>query len=146
MVAARSRGGTPMPRLLADVNVGGHLGAMLDICLGPYWRGLWLEMRVEILSLADLGLGPTASDAAVWAACQAHDVVLLTANRNKDGADSLESAIAEHGTADSLPVITIGDATRLMRDRAYREAAVERLIDILIDLNDHRGAGRLYIP
>lgn len=33
-----------------------------------------------------------------------------------------------------------------MRDRTYAEAVVERLFEILMDIENYKGAGRLYLP
>jgi hypothetical protein len=48
-------------------------------------------------------------------------------------------------TANSFPVLTIGSLARL--DEAdYREQCVERLIEIVLDIDNYKGAGRLFIP
>ena len=43
-------------------------------------------------------------------------------------------------------VVTIADPDRLMRDRDYAERAAAQLLEYLLDLENLRGAGRLYIP
>jgi hypothetical protein len=43
-------------------------------------------------------------------------------------------------------VITLADSTRISRDKAYAKRAAARLLDILFDLEVHRGAGRVYVP
>jgi hypothetical protein len=45
----------------------------------------------------------------------------------------------------SLPIITIGDPDRV-NESDYRERCVERLVEIVIDIQDYMGAGRLFIP
>jgi len=72
--------------------------------------------------------------------------VLITGNRNADGPTSLEVAIRTLRTDKSLPIITIGDPKRLLRDRGYAHAATERLLEHLLDLERLRDTGRLYIP
>ena len=72
-------------------------------------------------------------------------MLLLTANRNQDDADSLEQTITEENTPDSLPVLTISDQQRL-HNTSYREACVERPLTIVLELSNHLGTGRLYIP
>ncbi|AUB39676.1 hypothetical protein COO91_05674 [Nostoc flagelliforme CCNUN1] len=47
-------------------------------------------------------------------------MILLTANRSMKGKDSLEQVIREENTLASLPVITIGNADRLLNDSEYR--------------------------
>ena len=42
---------------------------------------------------------------------------MITGNRNDDGPDSLEATTRNENQPESLPVITIGDADRVLRDR-----------------------------
>jgi hypothetical protein len=42
---------------------------------------------------------------------------------------------------DSLPVITIGDADRFLADRVYRNRCVDRILEILLDIETWMGAG-----
>lgn len=72
-------------------------------------------------------------------------MLLLTANRNAKGEDSLEQTIREEGTSISLPVITIGNLDRLI-ERDYREQCSARLVDIVLLIENYRGVGRLFIP
>lgn len=73
-------------------------------------------------------------------------MVLLTANRSMKEKDSLEQVMREENTPTSLPVITIGNAERLLNDSEYRERCVERLIEIVLDIDDYRGSRRIFIP
>jgi hypothetical protein len=43
-------------------------------------------------------------------------------------------------------VLTLADPDRVGRDARYAEGVVERLFDILIDVDTLRGTGRLYLP
>ena len=43
-------------------------------------------------------------------------------------------------------MLTIADPDRLMRDRDYAERAAVQLLEFLMDLDNLRGAGRLYVP
>ena len=72
--------------------------------------------------------------------------ILLTANRSMKGEDSLEQVIREENTVDSLPVITIGDADRFLADRVYRNRCVDRILEILLDIETWMGVGRLFVP
>jgi hypothetical protein len=45
----------------------------------------------------------------------------MTGNQNDDSTDSLEATIRNENPRDSLPVITIGEADRVLRDRVYAE-------------------------
>ncbi len=71
---------------------------------------------------------------------------MITGNRNDDGPTSLEATIRNENQPDSLPVITIGDADRVLRDRIYAEKVAERLLDYLMRIDEVRGTGRIYVP
>jgi hypothetical protein len=45
-----------------------------------------------------------------------------------------------------LPVLTLADQDRVLRDRSYAGVVAERLLEILFDLDNLRGSGRLYLP
>lgn len=90
-------------------------------------------------------LAVDSSDRAVWRFAQDNQMILLTANRRMKGIDSLEQTIREENTSTSLPVLTIGSLDRFS-DREYREQCAVRLVDILLDLENYRGVGRIFIP
>jgi hypothetical protein len=46
---------------------------------------------------------------------------------------------------DFLPVVTIGSLDRFS-EPDYRERCVERLIEIVVEIDQYKGAGRLFIP
>jgi hypothetical protein len=71
-----------MPGIMADHNIEGHFEVLLRIVRAAPWQELWDELHVEIASFASLGLSADASDAVLWRACQAQDIMLITANRN----------------------------------------------------------------
>ena len=72
-------------------------------------------------------------------------MLLLTANRNAKGENSLEQTIREESTSISLPVITIGNLDRLV-EREYRERCSARLADIVLSIDNYLGVSRLFIP
>ncbi len=82
----------------------------------------------------------------IWQACQTRQVALLTANRNADRPDSLEETIRRENTPDCLPVFTFADATRIIRDRNYAERVAVRLLEYFLEIDNVRGAGRLFVP
>ena len=45
-----------------------------------------------------------------------------------------------------MPVVTIGNADRVLTDLDYRNRCVDRLIEIVFDIDDYRGSKRLFIP
>ena len=135
-----------MIRIMSDNDVRGHVGRLLEVCRTSPWDEIWTDLGVEVCTFADLGLSEDADDAAVWHACQRNEIVLITGNRNADGPTSLELTIRNESTAQCLPVLTIADRGRLARDREYAESVLERLLEVLIDLEALRGAGRLFLP
>jgi hypothetical protein len=135
-----------MRGLLADVNAEGYLQALMRVCRGPGWRGLWLELRVPVFTFDDLSIDRELADSEIWAFCQREGLVLLTDNRNEEGEDSLGATIRSRNAVESLPVVTPADARRLLVDRAYCERAAIELMEILMDIESRRGAGRLFIP
>ncbi len=86
-----------------------------------------------------------SSDRLVWRYAQAHQMMILTANRNMKGEDSLEQVMREENVEDSLPVVTIGSLDRFS-EPDYRERCAERLIEIVVEIDQYKGAGRLFIP
>jgi len=68
-------------------------------------------------------------DAGLWRSCQEHEIILITANRSAESADSLEATIRKQAHSTRLPVITIGDPDRIMTDRNYVERAAVQLLD-----------------
>ena len=66
-------------------------------------------------------------------------------NRNMKGQDSLEQTLREENKPTSLPVLTIGNVTR-MAEREYREQCAARLAEIIFELEKYRGASRPFIP
>ncbi len=131
-----------MITVLADRNIEGQSLVLWGILA----KEGWLDMIPARLAMfKDVGLPFTASDAELWRFAQAGRMIILTDNRNMAGEDSLEQVIRERNTADSMPVLTIGKATRL-DEKDYRERCAYRLIDIMADLEDYLGSGRIFIP
>jgi len=78
--------------LLVDHNIEQHgrlLWAQFDVLD-------WRAMQVSgMATLSDAGLVYEATDREVWSICQQQHLLLITANRNQDGADSLQAALDE---------------------------------------------------
>lgn len=106
----------------------------------------WLKLLdIPMLTFTDVGLPIDSNDRDVWRFAQEKQLILLTGNRNKDGIDSLEQTIRDENLADSLPVITISIVDRL-EERAYREQCAEKLVEIILGIENYLGIGRIYIP
>ncbi|WP_083887006.1 hypothetical protein [Nodosilinea nodulosa] len=58
----------------------------------------------------------------------------------------IEQVLREENTLDSFPVITIADADRFLADRVYRNRCVDRILEILLDIETWMGVGRLFVP
>lgn len=127
---------------LIDHNIEGYA----ILLLGTLTAAGWLEIvPIEFVMFERVGLAINASDRVVWNFAQTNQMILLTANRSMKGIDSLEQTIQEENTENSLPVITIGNTDR-MTNFEYRERCSIRLVEILLDLDNCMGAGRLFIP
>ena len=127
---------------LVDYNLDGYALVFLGILTK---RG-WLEfLSINFVTFGEVGLPMDASDRLVWHYAQTNQMMILTANRNMKGEDSLEQVIRQENATDSLPVVTIGNLDRL-DEFDYRERCVERLIEIALEIETYMGVGRLFIP
>jgi hypothetical protein len=135
-----------MKGILADHNADGHLEVLLRTWVGHDWLEIWNELGVPVLTFAELGLSTDVDDVTLWRSCQAHQVVLITNNRNAQGPGSLEHVIRMETTSDCLPVFTLANAERIRRDKGCAERAAERLLEYLWDIENYRGTARIYLP
>lgn len=128
--------------ILSDHDIEGHAHALFGV-LGA--EG-WLELvDMSLTTFTELNLPFNSSDRAVWRFAQANGMLLLTNNRNLDGKDSLEQTLREENQPNSLPVITIANVGRLS-ERRYRERCAFKLLEIVLELPQHLGRSRIYIP
>jgi hypothetical protein len=128
--------------VLADYNLNRH-AVLLS---GSLLAGGWLDIvPIRILNFQDVNLPSDADDRRVWQFAQSNQMLLITANRNSKGSDSLEAVMREENSPTSLPIVTISVADRI-NEYDYRERCVQRLVEIIIDIQDYLGAGRLFIP
>jgi hypothetical protein len=135
-----------MLAIMADHDIEGQVQLVLHLCMSPEWHAIWTELAVRVESFASLGLPVNTPDAALWQFCQTQQIILITGNRNEDGPESLEAVLQTSNTAASMPVFTISEPQRLLSSGAYAHRVVERLIEYLIDVENLRGTGRLYLP
>ncbi len=128
---------------LIDHNLNGHA----IIFFGSIASEGWLDIiPIRFVTFAQMELPIDSDDRVVWRLAQQNQMILLTANRSMKGKDSLEQVMREENTPNSLPVITIGNADRLLNDSEYRERCVESLIEIVLGINGYMGVSRLFIP
>ncbi|NJR62806.1 MAG: ACP S-malonyltransferase [Cyanobacteria bacterium CRU_2_1] len=117
------------------------------VLLGNIANQGWLEaVPIRFVFFQEVELSIDSNDRIVWHVAQANQMILLTANRKMKGKDALEKVLREENKSDSLPVITIGNADRVLDERAYRDQCVDRLLEIVIDIENYMGVGRLFIP
>ncbi|MBD2196190.1 MULTISPECIES: DUF5615 family PIN-like protein [Calothrix] len=129
-------------KFLVDYNLDGYASVLLGILTK---RG-WLEFfAIEFITFRETGLSMDSSDRTVWNYAQTNQMLILTANRNMKGEDSLEQVMRQENTSTSFPIITIGDLTRF-DESEYRERCVDRLVEIVLELDNYMGVGRLFIP
>ena len=129
--------------VLVDHNIERH-GQLL---WGQFTPADWQGMQVSTFrSLIDVGLVASASDRIIWQYCQANSLLLLTANRNERGEDSLQAVIGQLGSADALPVLTLANPDRVLADATYRELCAYRIAEVALTLESIHGTGRLFIP
>lgn len=128
---------------LVDHNLRGHS----VVLAGSLAASGWLELiSIRFVLFEEAGLAVTSDDRVVWQYAQDNQMILITANRSMKGKDSLEQVMREENTPTSLPIVTIGNIDRLMAEPDYRERCVDRLVDIVIDIEDYQGARRIFIP
>ena len=128
--------------ILVDRNIEGPAVTLW----GTLAAGRWLELLpMTMARFADVGLPFDSSDRTVWRLAQEHGMLLLTDNRNRKGEDSLEQTIREENSLTSLPVLTIGNVARVV-EQTYREQCAIRLVEVVLDLANYLGTGRLFIP
>ena len=135
-----------MTALMADHDCEGQMQVLLRLLGSAEWHALWTELAVRVESFASLGVPPHTPDADLWQLCQTRQIVLITANRNEEGPASLEATLQASNTPTSLPVLTLSEPQRILSSRAYANRVVERLVEYLIDVENLRGTGRLYLP
>ena len=135
-----------MKGILADADVRGHVGVLVQIVLSPAWREFWDHLSIQEFSFEELGLTIELADSLVCRACQVNDIVLITGNRNKRGPDSLEATLRRENDATKLPVFTLSDARRVSKNKTYANSVVEKLVEYLLEIDRYRGTGRLYLP
>jgi hypothetical protein len=96
---------------------------------------------MPVYTFANVGLPAEASDAVVWHLCQQRQLLLITANRNKDGEDSLEATIRMANTPSSLPVFTLADANHFRQSKPYADRVAEKLLEYFLDIDAYRAQG-----
>ena len=127
--------------VLVDYNLTGYVVLLQGTLAAEGWLDL---LSIRFVTLQEAGLAADTGDRIIWRFAQSNQMLLLTANRNAKGENSLEQTIREESTSTSLPVITIGNLDRLV-EREYREQCSARLADIVLSIENYLGVSRLFI-
>ena len=132
--------------ILADANIQGQVFRIVQEMENGEWSELWASLDIGFTTFARIGIPTELPDQDLWHLCQRDGYLLITANRNGHGPNSLDAVIRSDGQPESLPVFTIGSVDRLMKSRDYAEAVMLKLLDHLQLLDNLRGGGRIYLP
>jgi hypothetical protein len=135
-----------MAGIMADRNVEGHFEVLLRLWTSEAWQSIWESLALAVESFERLGLPHDTSDRDLWQMCQQREIVLLTANRHDEGPESLEATIRALNHPGSLPVFTIADPESVLVSRDYAERVAIQVLEYLLELDNFRGVGRLYVP
>ena len=127
---------------LIDHNLKGHALVFFGAIASQGWLDV---IPIQFVTFADMNLSIDSDDRTVWRLAQENRMILLTANRSMRGKDSLEQVMREESTSESLPVMTVSNADRLLNDSEYRGRCVESLVEIVLDIDTYRGARRIFI-
>jgi hypothetical protein len=131
--------------ILTDNDVVGAVRVFRRILASPEWVALTTTLELEFIELRDVELPADAPDVALWQRSQEVGALLITGNRSS-GEGSLDQTIAEQTSPESLPVLTIGDPRRVIRDPVYARECTLSLLDFVDRIETLRGTGRLFVP
>jgi predicted nuclease of predicted toxin-antitoxin system len=128
--------------ILVDHDIEGQAALLWAQITAKGWPDLF---PLRFVLFADAGLPRSSNDREVWRFAQRHGMILLTGNRNMKDDDSLEKTIRLENTSTSLPVLTIGNVSNMVQ-KEYRDRCEDRLLDIVLYLENYLGTGRMFIP
>jgi hypothetical protein len=132
--------------VVSDNDVRGAVSALRQILESDDWTDVSKSLEIQFVQLADVGLATDSPDREILIACQARDMILLTGNRTRaDQTESLDYVIEELSDNDSLPVITVANRDRIVRDPNYALECAFRLLDYLSRIDELRGTRRVYL-
>jgi len=128
-----------MITILADHNMEGQAIRLWDTLVKTELTQL---APMKFAMFTDVDLAKDSSGRDVWRFVPANRMLLLTDNRSDNEINSLEHTIREENTVTALPVLTIGKLSR-MKERYYRERCAEKIAEIVSDLKNYQGTGRI---
>lgn len=102
-------------------------------------------IQFQFRRLRDYGLPANLPDQDIWRFVQAHRLLLVTNNRNDEDETSLQATMQRENTLESMPIVTVSDKDSLIQ-MDYRQRVAHRLAEIVFDLENYLGTGRLFVP
>lgn len=135
-----------MPCILIDTNIEGHCERLWKRMQTPAWQDFTTGLDVTFHRFHEFGLDAGTPDDVVWRFCQQQGFYLLTSNRNHDSEVSLEATIRREGKSTNLPVFTLPLPDRVYDSPAFVERVIDKLFSLLLDADNLRGIGRLFLP
>lgn len=137
-----------MRGLLADVNVQGHLPYLRQLLVTLDLWPVLVELKLDLVTFPDLGLARDLDDRSLWNYCQRAGWVLLTENRNHDGADSLHATLTDSWRRGHLPVFTLANKGKFEHSRAYAEQVATDVAELMFGIahHDYLEQARIYVP
>lgn len=138
-----------MASVLFDENIQGHLRYFLDVLDGVGLRQYLLDLGIDFYDFPACELPSGLKDRDLWLYCQDAELVLLTDDRNRDNAGSLQATLEELVTSTCLPVLTISNKGEFEHSRAYAERVAKSVAEVLYGLTvngEWRGVARQFVP
>ena len=129
-------------KILVDHNLKGHSALLFVTLKEDGWAEL---LDLSFVYFPETPLDESSDDTAIWRYAQTQHLLLLTDNRNRRGDDSLQATIERENHPQALPVLTVSSKERLS-DPEYRSRVAEGIADVIIYLDNFRGAGRIFLP
>jgi hypothetical protein len=102
-------------------------------------------IQFRLQRLRDYGLPANLPDQDIWRFVQTHRLLLVTNNRNDEDETSLQATMQRENTLESMPIITVSDKDSLIQ-MDYRQRVAHRLAEIVFDLENYLGTGRVFVP
>ncbi len=132
-----------MIRFLIDRNLEGPVSILWGMFAYEGWQTFF---PLELKAMVEVGLPEYSDDQTVWRFAQLHQMILFTGNRCLAPGDLLEQTIRHENTPTSLPVLSITQTDLITQDRYYQEMCLDKLLEILENLDNYRGRGRIFLP
>jgi len=89
----------------------------------------WLElMPIRFVGFEEVGLLESSSDRLVWQFAQSNQMIILTANRNVKGDDSLETEVRQLTIDNSVQQQRLSDVEPLIAERL---ALLQQFVDLV---------------